>query len=112
MMEPQLPARWRAKAADLRQYGAEGQATALEACAAELEAGCLHWPAESIAVRVLAKGYLARHFECAPSDIEFSAPDKYSQPRGRICARPFDRGLSFSHDGRFAAVAFSERLLG
>ena len=81
-------------------------------CAAELEAGCLHWPSESIAVRVLAKQYLARNFECAPSDIEFSAPDKYSQPRGSICARPFDRGLSFSHDGRFAAVAISERLLG
>ena len=81
-------------------------------CAAELEAGCLHWPAESIAVRVLAKEYLARHFDCAPSDIEFSAPDKYSQPRGSICARPFERGLSFSHDGRFAAVAISERLLG
>lgn len=81
-------------------------------CAAELEAGCLHWPSESIAVRVLAKQYLARHFECAPSDIEFSAPDKYSQPRGSICTRPFDRGLSFSHDGRFAAVAISERLLG
>ncbi len=81
-------------------------------CAAELEAGCLHWPSESIAVRALAKQYLARHFECTPSDIEFSAPDKYSQPRGSICARPFDRGLSLSHDGRFAAVAISERLLG
>ncbi len=79
--------------------------------AAELEAGCLHWPSESIAVRVLAKQYLARHFECVPSDIEFSAPDKYAQPRGSICASPFDRGLSFSHDGRFAAVAISERLL-
>ena len=81
-------------------------------CAAELETGCLNWPSESIAVRVLAKQYLARHFECAPCDIEFSAPDKYSQPRGSICGRPFDRGLSFSHDGRFAAVAISERLLG
>ena len=81
-------------------------------CAAELKAGCLNWPLESVAVRVLAKQYLARHFQCAPSDIEFSAPDKYSQPRGSICARRFDRGLSFSHDGRFAAVAISELLLG
>ena len=80
-------------------------------CAAELEAGCLQWPSESIAVRVLAKQFLARHFRCAPNDIEFSAPDKYSQPRGSIRARPFDRGLSFSHDGRYAAVAISERLL-
>lgn len=29
--------RWRAAADDLRRYGAESQATALEACAAELE---------------------------------------------------------------------------
>lgn len=34
----QLANRWRAAAADLRRYGAEGEATALEACAAELEA--------------------------------------------------------------------------
>ena len=33
-----LPDRWRAAAEDLRRYGADGQATALEACAAELEA--------------------------------------------------------------------------
>ncbi len=80
--------------------------------AAELEEGSLHWPRESIAVRVLAKRYLARHFHCAPSAVVFSAPNKYSQPRGSICGRSFDRGLSFSHDGRFAAVAISERLLG
>ena len=81
-------------------------------CTAELEAGCLHWPPESIAVRVLAKQVLTRHFDCAPSAIVLSAPDKYSQPCGSICGRPFNRGLSFSHDGRFAAVAISERLLG
>ena len=40
-------------------------------CAAELEAGCMQWPSESIAVRVLAKQFLARHFRCAPNDIEF-----------------------------------------
>jgi phosphopantetheinyl transferase (holo-ACP synthase) len=80
-------------------------------CDSELEAGCLDWPLESIAVRVLAKQYLSRHFKCAPSDIQLSAPDKYAQPYGSICARPFDRGLSFSHDGRFAAIAISEQLL-
>ena len=35
--DSRLAIRWRAAAAELRRYGAEGQATALEACAAELE---------------------------------------------------------------------------
>lgn len=34
----QLATRWRAAAAELRRYGADGEATALETCAAELEA--------------------------------------------------------------------------
>ncbi len=38
MASPGLPDRWRAAAEDLRRYGADGQATALDACAAELEA--------------------------------------------------------------------------
>lgn len=33
----ELSSRWRASASELRRYGAEEQATALEACAAELE---------------------------------------------------------------------------
>ena len=77
----------------------------------ELAEGCSSWAMESVAVRVVAKRYLAKQFHCSTRDIVLSAPNKYSEPRGSILGRPFDHGLSFSHDGRFVAVAISEYLL-
>ena len=60
-----LPLRWRESADQLRVYGAEAQATALERCAAELEGVWREWELEPLTVKAAAKecGYTRSHLK-------------------------------------------------
>lgn len=55
MYPPDLPARWRVKAAELSALGAEGQAATLELCAEDLAAAWHSWETEPLTLREAAE---------------------------------------------------------
>ena len=59
----ELAVRWRTEAANLRTYGAEGAATALERCADELEARVMEWADERLTLVDAGQesGYSVQH---------------------------------------------------
>ena len=113
-MTPQdLPAAWRARAADLRRYGADGPARALEAAATELDAALREHADEVLTLAEAAResGYSTRRLRELLADGTIPQAGRRGAPRirrGDLPRRP-RRKAATSYDPAADAAALLRR---
>lgn len=85
-----LAVEWRTQAADLRRYGAEPQALALEACAGELEERLESWRSEALTLEAAADetGYSYSSLQQKVAAGEIPNIGDKGKPRVRRCDLP------------------------
>ena len=85
-----LTTEWKAHAAALRRYGAESEARALEACAAELEERLRDWQTEPLTLEAAAveSGYSYSSLQQKVAGGEIRNVGGKGRPRLRRCDLP------------------------
>jgi len=96
MIPADLPQAWRARAEELRRYGAEPQAVTLEATAAELEASIRAMDGEELTLQeaALESGYSERRLRELLASGEVPQAGRKGRPRIRRADLPKRAGAA------------------